>query len=140
VQAYQAHLVSLIFSGVFDRIPDLRFVFEEGGFAWVPALVWRLDRTWRLLSDQVPSLSEPPSEIVRRHFWFTTQPMDEPDDPEDLNRVIRHLALDDRLMYASDYPHWDFDSPSRALPRTIGAELKEKIFSRNAGSLFRFDA
>ena len=40
VQAAQAQLISLIGSGVFNTFPNLKVVLVEGGFAWVPALLW----------------------------------------------------------------------------------------------------
>jgi predicted TIM-barrel fold metal-dependent hydrolase len=39
-------------------------------------------------------------------------------------------------MFATDYPHWDFDSPSQALPRQLGDELRSKILARNACTLY----
>jgi predicted TIM-barrel fold metal-dependent hydrolase len=140
VQAYQAQIISLIHSAVFDRFPSLQIVFEEGGFAWVPALMWRLDRAWRLMREQVPHLRVPPSEVIREHFWFTTQPMDEADDPEHFMQMLRHLDMDGRIVFATDYPHWDFDAPDRALPRTVQGTLRDGIMRGNAASLFRFGA
>ena len=53
----------------------------EGGFAWVPALAWRMDRHWARIRDEVPHLSRTPSEYIRENIWFTTQPMEEPENP-----------------------------------------------------------
>jgi predicted TIM-barrel fold metal-dependent hydrolase len=39
------------------------------------------------------------------------------------------------LMFSSDYPHWDFDSPQQAFPR-LPAELKRRIFVDNARELY----
>jgi predicted TIM-barrel fold metal-dependent hydrolase len=45
-----------------------------------------------------------------------------------------------RVLFASDYPHWDFDDPTHILPAgPIGAERHERIFRLNAESLFDFD-
>ncbi len=43
VQAMQAVLTSLVVEGVFERFPTLKIVMVEAGFAWLPALAWRLD-------------------------------------------------------------------------------------------------
>ena len=51
----------------------------EGGFAWLPALVWRLDRTVERMRGEVPHLKRKPSEYIREHIWVTTQPMEEPE-------------------------------------------------------------
>jgi uncharacterized protein len=47
------------------------------------------------------------------------------------------VGMDDRLMFATDYPHWAFDSPGQALPRALGDELRGKIFGANAARLYR---
>jgi predicted TIM-barrel fold metal-dependent hydrolase len=53
--------------------------------------------------------------------------------------MVSALGMDDRLMFASDYPHWDFDSPDRVLPSSlIGPELHAKVFFQNALDLFAF--
>jgi predicted TIM-barrel fold metal-dependent hydrolase len=42
-------------------------------------------------------------------------------------------------MFASDYPHWDFDDPFLALPPSLSEERRNKIYSGNAKALYRFD-
>lgn len=134
--AFQSHVISLVFEGVFERFPNLRVVLMEGGFAWLPPLMWRMDKHWKRLRDEVPHLKRPPSEYIREHIWATTQPMEEPPNPKHLLRTIEHL--EDRLMFATDYPHWDYDDPDRAFQVRLPADLKRKIFSENARALYRF--
>jgi predicted TIM-barrel fold metal-dependent hydrolase len=135
--AYQSQVVSIVGGGVLERFPNLQIVLEEGGVAWMPALMWRLDRIWESMGDKVHDTSRRPSELVREHFWFTTQPFDEPERPQDLITLLDHLDMDDRIMFASDYPHWDFDNPTRILPaRRIGEERHNRIFRTNAEVLF----
>jgi predicted TIM-barrel fold metal-dependent hydrolase len=139
VGAVQAHFVSLIQSGLLERVPQLRVVWVETTFAWMPALMWRLDRSWRLLHGDREG-STPPSDLIRRHFWMTTQPMDVVEDPRHFMQMLRHLDMDDRILFATDYPHWDTDSPERAFPPAVGSALKQKFLGDNARALFRFDA
>jgi predicted TIM-barrel fold metal-dependent hydrolase len=140
---YMSHpvqLTSLVYSGLFDRFPTLQVVLEEGGLAWVPMLMWRLDRAWEEMREDAPHLERRPSEIIRSHLWFSTQPIDQPDKPQYLGRLLDQMDMDDRIMYSSDYPHWDFDDPARVLLKSeIGAERRAKILHRNALALFDFD-
>jgi predicted TIM-barrel fold metal-dependent hydrolase len=141
VLGYAAQLISLIHSGVFERFPDLQIVFEEAGLAWFAPTLWRLDRAWTEMREGSPQLQEPPSAIARRHFWITTQPLDEPEKHEYLVQMLDHLDMDDRILFSSDYPHHDFDDPRRVLSASlIGAERRQKIFSDNASRLFRIPA
>jgi predicted TIM-barrel fold metal-dependent hydrolase len=138
-QAFAAQMVSLVSAGVFSRFPGLQIVLEEAGIAWVAPLMWRLDRAWEAMRNEVPQLDRRPSEIIREHFWFTTQPLDEPEHPHQLAQMLDHLSMDERILFASDYPHWDFDDPTRVLPAaTVGRRRREMIMTENALEVFRF--
>ena len=134
--AFQSQLISLVVEGVFDRFPDLKLVLIEGGFAWLPPLMWRLDDAVRRLHEEVPHLHRLPSEYIRDHVWLTTQPIEEPERPEQLATLLRQLDMDERLMFATDYPHWDFDAPDQALPASLGDELRSAIRAGNADRLY----
>jgi predicted TIM-barrel fold metal-dependent hydrolase len=45
--------------------------------------------------------------------------------------------MPDRIMFATDYPHWDFDAPERALPSVVRGELRDAIMGANARALYR---
>jgi uncharacterized protein len=135
-QSFLDQVTSLIAEGVFERFPTLKVVLQEGGFTWMLPLMWRLDRSYRLLREHLPPLERLPSEYCREHFWFTTQPIEEPEKPEYFMQMVDRLGMDDRYLFASDYPHWDFDAPDQALPASVPAELRRKIFSGNALQLY----
>jgi predicted TIM-barrel fold metal-dependent hydrolase len=130
-----ALVMSMLTEGVFERFPTLQVVCVEGGIAWAGPLMWALDGAWEAMRADVPHLRRPPSEYIREHFWFTTQPIEEPDDPEHLATALRHTGIEDRIMFASDYPHWDFDSP-RTAPRLFPPALRESIMGPNACRLY----
>jgi predicted TIM-barrel fold metal-dependent hydrolase len=136
--AFQAHVVSLVTGGVFERFPELKIVIEEGGIVWMPSLMWRLDRAWEAMPEGARELTRRPSEVIRERFWFTTQPIDEPEKPAYWAQTLEQLGMNDRIMFASDYPHWDFDAPDRAIPGYFPPELREMIFRTNAEALHHF--
>jgi uncharacterized protein len=140
-QAFQAHVTSLICEGVFEAFPTLRWVCQEGGFAWVPWLSWRLDRAWQVLGAEVPHVKALPSTYIKRHLWYTTQPIEEPERPgqfAELLDQLQELGITDRLLFSSDYPHWDFDAPDRALPREMSTALKRGVLAGHAAALYGF--
>ena len=53
-QIFQANVISLACHGVFERFPGLKVVIAEGGIAWLPDVMWRLDKNWEALRDEVP--------------------------------------------------------------------------------------
>jgi len=132
----QAQVVSLILEGVFERYPDLKIVMIEAGFGWMPSLGWRLDKNWKTLKAEVPHLKKAPSDYLRGHFWVSTQPMEEAEEPEHLIDTMSWVGWD-HIMFASDYPHWDFDDPLNALPPSLDEERRAKVFSGNARALYR---
>jgi hypothetical protein len=136
-QAFQAHVVSFVLEGVFERLPELKVVLIEGGFAWLPPLLWRLDAHWRRLREEVPRLTRRPSEYARDHFWVTTQPMEEPHRRQDVLKILEHLGGADRVMFSTDYPHWDFDDPDRAFGVRLTPEQRRLVFTENARRLYR---
>lgn len=134
-QGYMAHAVSLVAEGVFQKFPGLKFVLTEGGVAWMPHLMWRMDKNYKALRQLTPWLTEMPSQVMRRHLRLTTQPIEEPENPKHLLQIIDMLGSNDMLLYSSDYPHWDFDDPLAAL-RHLPDDLKRKIYRDNALETF----
>lgn len=138
-QAFEAQVISLVAEGVFERFPTLRVAIVEGGFAWLPALMWRFDKNYKALRDEVPWLTKLPSDYIRTHFRATSQPMEEPSDPRHLLQIIEMIGSEDFLMFATDYPHWDFDSPDRALPSIVPNDLRQKIMATTANDFYDFN-
>ncbi|MEM7347647.1 MAG: amidohydrolase family protein [Chloroflexota bacterium] len=136
-QAFQAQLISYIFEGVFERFPTLKIVLIEGGFGWLPSLMWRMDRVWEKLGCEVPEVKRPPSDYIRQHFWFTTQPMEEPTQNTHFHQLLADIDMPDRIMFATDYPHWDFDAPDEAFPVKLDKALHHKIMVSNAQELYQ---
>jgi uncharacterized protein len=129
--SYAAHFVSLIFNGVFERFPRLKYVFIEGGFSWVGPLLWRMDRYWEAFREELPEVKRRPSEYVFEHVRFTSQPIEEPSDKAQLANALDWAHAEKLLMFATDYPHWDFDDPG-FVTRQLPASVRERVLSLNA--------
>jgi predicted TIM-barrel fold metal-dependent hydrolase len=123
---FQSQLTSLISEGVFIKYPTLTFVFIESGFAWLPAHLWRLTKTWTSLRREIPWVDRPPLDLVRRNLRLTAQPFDAPPAADDIDRLMEHMGSDELLLFATDYPHWQFDG-AQALPPLLAAGLRRKI-------------
>jgi uncharacterized protein len=131
--------LSMICEGVFEAFPKLQVVSIEASISWAASLQWEMDSAFEMLGRELPHLHAKPSEYFREHFWFTTQPIEEPDDPNDLVVAYELTGMLDRIMFSSDYPHWDFDSPSRALPATLPTDVRDAILGGNACRLYGLD-
>ncbi len=137
---YMTQLVSVLAEGVFEKYPNLKMVFIEGGSAWLAPLMWRLDRDWRSTRWEVPWLKRAPSEYLRDHVRITSQPMEEPNDRRQMVAMLEMMDAEHLLMFATDYPHWDFDDPGRALPPQLSANVRSRILAGNALELYSLPA
>lgn len=137
-QIYMGHTASLILEGVFERFPRLQFFLVEGGFAWLPHLLWRMDSHFKCLRQQAPYLKRLPSEYIADHIRVSTQPLEEPKKEEHLLQIFDMMDAENILMFASDYPHYDFDEPT-ILPRKLSPEVRRKILHDNAAKLLKLE-
>lgn len=128
--AFASALTSLVAEGVFAKFPDLTVVLAESGVSWLPAHLWRLTKFWKGLRSEVPWVSDPPTSIVRERVRLTVQPLDAPDDPALLARLMDHLGSDAMLLFATDYPHAHFEGTA-ALPSGLDPGLAHKIAVEN---------
>jgi predicted TIM-barrel fold metal-dependent hydrolase len=136
-QVFQSQVISLIIEGVFDRFPTLRMALIEGGWTWLPSLLWRIDKEWKGLRHNTPWVKRLPSAYFHEHIRLTTQPMDAPSNIGQLQQILEQLESDELLMFATDYPHWLFDAPEEALPAVIEEPLLSKVLSENARAWYR---
>ncbi len=134
-QCCQALLSSLVLEGVFERFPGTRVLLIEAGIAWLPSLMWRLDKHWQRLRSETPHLKRQPSEYIREHVWLTTQPMEEPERRKHFHDMVEWIGID-RLLFATDYPHWDFDDPLWSIPVRLDESAKEALFRGNARTFY----
>ena len=123
-------VLSLVSEGVFAKFPELKFVFMESGVTWLPAALWRFDKTWRGVRAEVPWVKTPPSVIVRDHIRLTLQPFDAPEGAGRLERFCEQMKSDEMVLFSTDFPHWHFDG-QEALPIGADTALARKILWDN---------
>jgi hypothetical protein len=130
------HCTNWVVNGMPERFPKLPVIWIESGLAWVPFLMQRLDHEYMMRPSECPLLKKKPSEYMRE-MYYSSQPM-EVQDPKALEQTFRMMNAETQLLYASDYPHWDFDLPSTIYDLPFVSERgKHNILGGTAARLFR---
>ena len=134
-QSCMAHMASMTMEGVFERLPSFKFLFVEVGVSWVPHVMWRLDKDYKGNRSECPWLKRLPSDYILGQCFYSTQPIDEPREPKHLVQMLEMIEAERTFLYASDYPHWDFDNPKVAF-KDVPPALRDRIFVGNAVDLY----
>jgi aminocarboxymuconate-semialdehyde decarboxylase len=131
-------LANLMFGGVLDAFPKLRFCFMEGGSTQVPHLLEGLDAVYQGEGDYDRFEFRPkrrPVEYLDR-LYFTIRPT------ESLLGVLVERFGKDHWLVGTDYPHADtMGSWPNTVPIILGRtdlseDAKEAILGGNALRLF----
>jgi predicted TIM-barrel fold metal-dependent hydrolase len=133
---FRRALGSLIFGGVLDRHPKLRFVFAEGGINWVAGALQDAELGYgsqRAVYDIMPK--HRPSYYWHNHCYATFQT-----DTIGL-KLIDYLGAD-RIMWAQDYPHSEgtFGYSSKAMKEILDMTSEadaRKILGDNATAVYK---
>lgn len=133
---FAAQITSIVTEGLFERFPTLRIALLESGWAWLPHLLWRLDKEWKGLRREVPWVRKRPSEYVLDRMRASIMPADVPLDAS-VQKVHDQLGSPSFLMFASDYPHGhaaQVDDVVSALP----AEAAAAVFGSTPSAFYDF--
>ena len=132
------HMTNWIINGIPERFPNLKVIWVESGLAWVPFLMQRLDSEYMMRSSEAPMLRRRPSEYIR-DMYFTSQPL-ETSNLKLTQATMEAINAETQLLFASDWPHWDFDLPRSitSLP-FLSEQAKRNILGLNAARLFGFE-
>jgi predicted TIM-barrel fold metal-dependent hydrolase len=129
------HMTNWVTNGLGERFPKLPVIWIEGGLAWVPFLMQRLDHEFMLRSSEYPLLKKKPSDYMR-DMYYASQPLERVDAGA-LECTFRMINAETQVLYASDYPHWDFDLPSTIWDLAFLSEkAKHNILGGTAARLF----
>lgn len=133
------HMTNWVINGLPERFPKLPVIWIESGLSWLPFMQQRLDSEYLMRSSEAPNLKRLPSEYIGEMF-FTCQPMEQT-NMKMLEATFDAINAPSQLLYASDWPHWDFDLPTviSDLP-FIDETAKRNILGHNAAKLFGLDA
>jgi predicted TIM-barrel fold metal-dependent hydrolase len=133
-----ANIVSMIETAVPVRFPDLKIGFMEAGTGWIPFIANRLDKEYIERRREVPLLQERPSRTMRR-FFYGTQPIEEPERRADVVALFELFDGENQAMFASDWPHHDFDHPQHVFALPFSRDARRKIMGLNAARFFDLD-
>ena len=137
----------LIFSGVFERFPKLKYILTESGCAWVPEVLRRMDMIYMGMKagaigemdyTNAQTLKEAPSFYAKRNCWYGAS------FPSPREIADRDIVGVDRILWGSDYPHYEGTFPhTREAIRLTFADLDETevrmMLGENAAGLYNFD-
>lgn len=130
------HCTNWVINGMGERFPKMPVLWIEAGLAWVPFLMQRLDHEFLMRPSECPLLKRKPSEYMRE-MYYSSQPI-EIQNMKALETTFEMMNAETQLMYASDYPHWDFDLPSTIydLP-FLSEKAKHNILGGTAARIFK---
>lgn len=136
LESNMSQLVSLVIQGIPEKFPDMDIVFQEAGILWVSSLMHRLDAEYMKRQSEAPILERRPSEYMTE-FYYGTQPLEFPDNVSYFEESLREMGGPDNLLFASDYPHWDFDRPTRIRDIPFLSEREvDGVLGDNAAEVF----
>jgi len=130
----------LLFSGVFQSFPTIRFVLVESNIGWIPTTLEQLDDMflrYRWYTKAVELVPTMPSRLFHTNFWATFM-------KDRIGVELRHHMNLDHIMWSTDYPHTGSEWPNsraqiesllRGLPR---AEVK-KLLHDNVKALYKLE-
>ena len=133
------HMTNMLINGIPERFPKLKIIWIESGLAWIPFLMQRLDNEYMMRTSEAPLLKMKPSEYMANRFYYTTQPI-ENTNLEALQFNLKMINAEKTLLFASDFPHWDFNLPSTIydLP-FLNEQAKRNILGETARQVYTLE-
>lgn len=135
----------MIFGGVFEKFPRLKFCITEVSEFWVPSMLEMMDvrasvrHTSGKLGDYRSHLKMKPSEYFRRNCYVSASA-----HFDEGSTAVRHEIGINNIMWGSDYPHPEGSWPKtrEKLIETLGPlpdDEVELILSTNAIRCYDLD-
>lgn len=132
------HLTNWVINGLPERFPKLKVMWIESGLAWLPFIMQRLDHEYMMRTSEAPLLKKLPSEYIKDMF-YTSQPLERTNETL-LAASMDAMNAETQMLFASDWPHWDFDLPATIwdLP-FLDEKAKRNILGYNAARIFNLE-
>ena len=127
-----------VIEAMVEKYPNLNWLFIEVDNWWIPGLLWHFDADWKALREYTPWVKRLPSEYFRQHIRVGTQPLQLPPGRADAASLFKWMYAEEILVYASDFPHWDWDEPNPTAAR-FPQDIRDAVFGLNAKDLLRID-
>lgn len=127
-------LAYILFGGVFDRFPRLKIILAEVDVSWIPHFLYRTDR-WAKKTAQGGHLKRLPSDYMRENVWATFL------DEGTTIPFTAELYGSDRLLWATDFPHFNSAYPKSAefaakSLEALSPDTQQMIAAGNASDLY----
>lgn len=120
----------IIFSGLLERMPDLKILAVHGG-GYLPAYAGRIDHAWGARKDSNAGLPKPPTEYLRKIYFdsvvFT---------PHQLEYLVKVYGAD-KIVMGTDYPYdmADYDPVEHIVSTPLSEEDAAKVGGLTAARL-----
>jgi len=130
----------ILFSGIFQRFPQLQIVLVESNIGWIPTLLEQSDdmfRRYRWYTGAANEQKEMPSDIFFRNFWASFM-------VDTVGMDLRHRMNVDHMMWSTDYPHSGSDWPDSRVTiervfRDVPVDEVKKMLHTNCKALYGLD-
>lgn len=131
-----AGLVALTTGGIFERYPGLRVAFFECSAEWILYWMHRMDDDYgRMKNGFAPKVTRKPSEYLKKNCYVTCEA-----DERFLPLALKEFS-EDRVLMATDYPHFDSEYPGTVHELKERSDItdkqKQKILTENAREFLR---
>lgn len=130
----QMACLAIIGGGVMEHFSNLKVAFLESGAGWVPFWLQRFDEYWEQWPWELPHIKTRPTDYFLQQGYVSCEA-----DEWTLPAVLDVLG-DDKVVFASDYPHHDATFPGAPDPirnhDVLSGVAKRKILRDNAFQLY----
>jgi predicted TIM-barrel fold metal-dependent hydrolase len=128
-------ITCVLCGGVLERFPRLRVSFLEAGCGFFPYYLARLDEHFEKRAGEMPIPRRPSEYVEQGRVLVSCEP-----DEHAIAYVCETLGSD-KILYASDYPHWDADFPNTVTAiserEDLSDEAKRNILGANAARFLK---